>query len=219
MSPPVAPSEVSLLHTDARFAEVVEAAVTRLELATEAELVVVAAPRSGSYRDLALAVGVVAAWLALAFVLYSPFHFSGGWLPLELPLVGALAAWAANRSPRLLRLLAGTRRLSSQAQAAAAEAFHVEAVHATRRRTGLLVYLSALEDRVVVIPDLGIEARVPDAAWHDVRFGSSPDRSAAGTLEEFLAGLEAVGAVLARALPATEGDNPDEIANAPRIRE
>lgn len=208
-----------MLHTDARFAEAVEAAVTRLEEATAAELVVVAAPRSGTYRDLAVLSGVVAAWLALCFVLFSPWHFSGLWLPLELPLVAFLVGWLVGKSPRTLRLLAGRARCEAQVRQAAAEAFHTEAVHATRRRTGLLVYLSALEDRVVVVPDLGVEAEVPDAAWHDLRWGEGADPASPGDLDHFLAGLEAVGGILARALPADAADNPDQIPNAPRIRD
>ncbi len=192
--------------------------MTRLEASTDAEIVVVASPRSGSYRDLSLLVGLVLAWAALAFVLFSPFHFSGVWLPLELPLMVFLGSWAAERSPGLLRRLAGRGRLDLQVQRGAAEAFHAEAVHATRSRTGILVYVSALEDRVVVIPDLGLERVIPDASWHDLRWGDGAHRDEPGDLDHFLAGLDAVGAVLAERLPALEGDNPDEIANAPRIR-
>lgn len=191
--------------------------MTRLEVHTDAELVVVASPRSGSYRDVALLAGAGAAWACLVFVLFSPWSFSGTWLPLELPLIGAATAWMVHRSPRLLRLLSSQERLHRQVSLAAAEAFHTEAVHGTRGRTGVLVYLSGLEDRVVIVPDAGIEAVVPGATWNDLRWGDGSDPAAPHDLEHFLSGLDQVGAVLAAAVPATD-DNPDEISNAPRLR-
>lgn len=206
-----------MLHTDARFAEAVERTVTELEAHTDAEVVVVATPRSGSYRDVAVLFGCGAAWLMLLAVLFSPWHFTPAWIPLELPVVGVAAAWVAHRSPALLRLLTRRSRRHAQVLESAQAAFHQELVHGTRHRTGVLVFVSALEDRVVVMPDLGLDARVPGADWNAIRWGTGADPHAPGDLEHFLAGLKAVGEVLARRVPPT-ADNPDEIANAPRIR-
>lgn len=206
-----------MLHTDSRFAEAVEAAVTDIESRTAAELIVVAAPRSGSYRDVAILFGCACAWLLLLAVLFSPWHFDPTWIPLELPLVGAATGWVAHRSPGLLRRLVTRSRRERQVQHAAEAAFHQEVVHGTRQRTGLLIYVSALEDRVLVMPDLGLDARIPGAEWNAIRWGQDADPRAPHDLEHFLAGLRAVGDVLAARLPPTD-DNPDEIANAPRIR-
>jgi putative membrane protein len=206
-----------MLHTDEAFVDAVSAAVAEIEQTTDAELVVVAAGRSGSYGAFAALVGALVAWLALLFLLFSPFHFSGVWMPLELPLVGGVAAWAAHRSPGLLRLLVPKARQHAEVDRAAAAAFHEEAVHGTRNRTGVLIYVSALEDRVVVLPDGGIDARVPRGEWNALRWGDKGDPLAPGDLAHFLAGLRAAGVVLARHVPAL-GDNPNEIPDAPRVR-
>lgn len=208
-----------MLHTDARFAETVEAVVGEIEARTDAEVIVVATTRSGSYRDLALLSGAVAAWLGLCFVLYSPLSFSGLWLPLELPLLAAGVAWLVDRSPQALRRLASPGRRRRQAQEGAHAAFHQEVVYGTRRRTGILVYVSALEDQVVVMADGGIEAAVPQAAFHAVRWGQDgADPRAPGDLQHFVAGLRQLGEALATHVPALEGDNPNELGDAPRIR-
>lgn len=206
-----------MLHTNSRFSEAVEAAVGRLEADTDAEVVVVAAPRSGSYRDLALAFGLVMAWLMLLLVLFSPFHFQPVWIPLELPAVAVLATWAAHKRPGLLRRLAGRKRLKAQVEAAADATFHQEVVHGTKGRTGLLIYFSALEQRVVLRPDLGLDARVPGGEWNAIRWGPGADPHTPADLDHFLAGLQAVGQILARHVPPT-GTNPNEISDAPRIR-
>jgi len=206
-----------VLNTDARFVESVSAAVAEIEESTDAEVVVVAAGRSESYAAVSLLVGAGAAWLALLFLLFSPFHFSGVWMPLELPVVGGLVAWLTHRSPGLLRVLVPPGRRHAAVARAAAAAFHEEAVHGTRNRTGVLIYLSALEDRVVVLPDGGIDARVPHGEWNALRWGEKADPKAPGDLDHFLSGLRAAGTVLAKHVPAL-GDNPNEIPDAPRVR-
>ena len=85
-----------MLHTDQRFVGAVEAAVTRLEEATDAELVVVASPRSGSYRDISLLVGIATAALVLLFAVFAPVQVSPAWLPPELLLSLFGAAWVAE---------------------------------------------------------------------------------------------------------------------------
>lgn len=205
-----------MLHTDTRFAQAVEAAVTRLEARTDAEIVVVATARSASGLDVAVLFGAAIAWLALVAMLWSPWAFHAAWIPLELALVGALGAWAAYRRPGLLRRLHSARRLRRQVDRAADAAFHQEVVHGTRGRTGLLIYFSALEQRVALRPDLGLDALVPAGDWNAIRWGKAKDPLFCNRLEDFLAGLDAVGDVLARRIPHLE-DNPNEIANAPRI--
>ena len=206
-----------MLHTDARFAETIERAVHEAEAKTDSEIIVVAASRSGSYRDLAIAVGAFAALAALVFLLFSPLAFSPIHIPFDLVLVLVLATWVADRSPRFLRLLATRTRKDRQVEEAAAAAFHQEAVHGTRGRTGVLVYVSAFEDRVEVIPDAGVAARVPQGELNKVRWGPHPDGRTPGDLAQFVDGLKQLGAVLGTRIPAL-ADNPDEVANAPRIR-
>ena len=200
-----------MIHTDARFADAVEAAVTRLESKTDAEMVVVATPRSGSYRDLSLACGGALGLLLLLLAVFSPVHWDPHWLPAEVVLLLLAGSWVAERQPWLLRLVGSAARRERQVADAAAAAFHQDQVHATRGRTGLLIYLSALEQRVHVIPDHGLDARIPRADWNTISWDST-------TLEGFLASLDAAGAVLAEHIPPIEGDNPDELPNAPRIR-
>ena len=206
-----------MLHTDDAFIDAVTEVVAEIEASTDAEIVVVAAARSESYAWASILAGALAAWLALLFLLFSPLHFSGTWMPLELPLVGALAGWLVHRSPRLLRAVVPRPRQEAAVERAAAAAFQEEAVHGTRHRTGVLVYVSALEDRVLVVPDGGIASRVPGGEWNALRWGGRPDPRAPGDLSHFLEGLRAAGAILARHVPPTD-DNPNEISDAPRVR-
>lgn len=192
-------------------AATLEAAVRAHEARTSAEICVVLAARSGSYRDLALGLGLGVAWVLLTIMVLSPLEFAPVAAVVELPLVALAVGWAAHRSPRLLRALAGRARLQRQVEVASAAAFHQEEVHLTRERTGVLVYLSVLEGRAMVLADAAVEGLIPAARLRELPWGGLR------TTEQALAGLEALAALLAEALPPTS-DNPNELPDAPRLR-
>ena len=200
-----------MLHADKRFSDAVERAVARLERDTDAEIIVVAASRSGSYADLSLIGASVGAVLSMIAVVLAPVVVHPAALVAEVVLTWLLLAWLLDGA-FFVRLLAPKRRRLRQVTEAAHAEFHREGVHATPHRTGVLIYVSALERRVEVLPDLGIQARVPPAVWHDAVAGFAHDE-----LDAFVAGLDRLGAALARHVPPLEVD-PVDLPNAPRIR-
>lgn len=200
-----------MLHADERFHSAVEDAVGRLEARTDAELIVVAAPRSGSYRDVGLIAAAIATLLMLVVLLLIPVDVHPWMLVPELAITFLGTAWLASWHVVQRRLVPARRRRAQVEQAAHAE-FHRETVHATPHRTGVLIYVSAMEGLVQVIPDLGIEGRVPRVPWERACATFRHD-----DLEHFLEGLEALGQVLEEHVPALETDLVD-LPNAPRVR-
>lgn len=200
-----------MLHADARFSEAVAEKVRELEQTTDAELVVVAAESSGSYQDVAHMIGGAVAVFTLGILVSLPWLVHSVMVVLDLVLVWAFTTWAVG-GRRIVATLAGPARRQAQVRRAAAAEFHLEAVHATPHRTGLLVYVSAWEGLVELIPDVGLEATVPRGAWADAAKRLSTD-----TVEAFIAGLDEVGTVLATHVPPT-GVHRADLADAPRIR-
>lgn len=202
---------------DKTFARRVEEKVAALEEASAAEVVVAVAPSSGSYADVDLLWGALAGLGALAAILYGPWVIRPEAVLLDVGLLGALAWWLSRRVPAMRRLLTRSSRRRAQVEEAARRIFWEEGVSATRERTGVLLYLSLLEGRAAVIPDFGIDGRVPRAVWNEVRhlLGQARHR------EDLVARLFEVLDRLKERLPAhlpPEDDNPDEIPNAPRMR-
>jgi len=205
-----------MIRTDRTFSEAIERAVRAAERGTDAELIVVVAARSGSYLDVALAIGAAFAMLALLVALFAPAAFPPVAVALEIPFAFGLAAWLAHRTPGLLRALAPPPRTRKQVERAAAEHFLAEAVHGTRGRTGLLVYFSLLEEHVALVPDFGLEGRVPSALWSAVRWSATGDPSRPRTQEDLVRGIAEIGAILRARVPA-DGRDANEIPDAPRI--
>jgi putative membrane protein len=201
-----------MMQADAAFAVCVEQAVARIEKRTDAEVVVVVAPRSGSYRDVAMLWASVGTLALLVMVLFVPWSFPPLLVVVDLAVSWAILAWLASAAP-FLRLAAGTDRARAQVEAAARAEFVAEAVHGTPGRTGVLVYLSLLEDRVVVLPDLGVGGKVaPGVLEPAVAAIRTTDGDA------FVRGLEALGEVLATHVPHTDQSDAVDLPNAPRIR-
>jgi len=200
-----------MLHADSRFSDAVASKVAELERKTDAEVVVVAAERSGNYRDVAQAIASLAALLALAVMAALPWHVHPVFVVVDLALLWVVVSWAMG-SHRLLAKLVSAARRREQVRISAAAAFHQEAVHATPRRTGLLVYVSAWEHHVELIPDVGLEARIPRGRWI-----AATDALTTDSLAAFLTGLDAVGALLGEFVPPT-GQRRVALDDAPRIR-
>lgn len=193
-----------MIQPNAAFTQAVQAAVERVEAGTDAELVVVAASRSGSYRDLAAALAGLCCLGALLGAAASPWIFSPVILAIELALLALALSWLFDRSPWLLRPLSSAARRKAQVDDAANAAFYAEGIHTTPERAGVLVYLSAMEGEVRVLADTGLLA--PQVDWD------------AGSTAGFVASLERLGAALAELRPAGPGTNPNHLGNAPRVR-
>jgi putative membrane protein len=205
-----------MIRTDKGFSDAVEHAVRQAEKGTAAELVVVVAARSGSYLDVALAIGAVASMLVLGGALFAPAVFHPAAVALEVPLVFALSAWLSHRTPGLLRRLTPGRRMAEHVERAASARFVEEAVHGTRSRTGLLIYLSLLEERAVLIADLGLQGLVPATAWQDVRWSDTGDSVGPHDQAGVIRGIGEIGAILRAHAPGEDRDG-NESPDAPRI--
>jgi len=138
--------------------------VSEVEQRTAGEIVVAEVPSSDDYGEVrlfcTLMVGLLAgaaahvAWAALPVGAVLAIQFGGG-----------LTAWLATGSRSLLRLMLPRRRAQLAVGRAAELAFLEYGVFATRDRTGVLIFLSELEHRVVILGDKGIHARVQDPGW------------------------------------------------------
>lgn len=206
----------AMIRTDRTFTAAIERAVGVAERGTSAELIFVVAARSGSYLDAAGAVGAGCAMLVLLVALFAPAYFPPIAVAVDVPLVFALATWLAHRTPGLMRAIVPAGRRRRQVDRAAAEHFLTEAVHGTRGRTGLCVYVSLLEERVAILPDLGLDGRVPAATWAELRWSETGDPSRPRTLDDLVRGVEQIGAILRQRVPADTTDI-NESPNAPRI--
>lgn len=110
--------------------------------------------------------------------------------------------------PQLLRGVTARQR--------AVEVFSLLRVWDTAHNSGVLVYVQLADRQVEILADRGIHAKVGDAPWQRI-CGEMELAFRAGRFREgAIAGVEAIGRLLAEHYPATQ-ENPDELANAPVV--
>jgi putative membrane protein len=166
-------------------------AIEAIEARSAAEVVIAVRHHSGSYLHADVITGGAVAIAALAFVLFAPFEFSL-WSILIDPIVAGLAAgWLSTQLPWLRAALTPRARRDARVEHDAHAAFFAKGVRLTRDRTGVLGYVSLLERRVMIVPDVGVARVVPPRLWAD----------AVGECERVLQ-AELDGVAVARALAA-----------------
>jgi len=209
---------VNQLFTQADL-EAVQAAVREAEALTSGEIVPYVVDESDPYTGAPWKGAALGALLAplLAVGVYLLGDLWGGQLALwiALPaLAGGAAGYVLTSSVRSVRRsLAGDEVLDLRARRRAAVAFLDQEVFNTRERTGILLFLSLFEHRVVVLGDSGINRKVDQAEWDGIvahlAAGIRSGRPAAALVEA----IRECGALLERHGVARQADDRDELSN------
>jgi putative membrane protein len=154
--------------------ESIRAAVAEAEGKTAGEIVPYVVDASDGYSNAVWkgsALGAIAGPL-VAEALYLLGRFWGGttplWIALPAAAGGAIGFLLATFVPVVKRWLAGGDLLDLRTRQRAQRAFLEEEVFRTRDRTGILLFLSLFEHRVVVLGDSGINRQVEQRHWDGI---------------------------------------------------
>ncbi len=191
----------------------IEAAVHSAERATSGEIVPVIVRRSDAWADVRFGAAALLAFASAGIAFTLAPGLGPWWMATQIGVFAA-GAWIFGRGA-LLRWLAPADVVEARVARAAALAFHEAGLVETRDRTGILIYVSLLEHRVIVLADRGIHARVDAGTWDDVVTrvvaGIKEQRAEAGLTD----GIHRCGEILAQHFPARPGD-VNELPNTPR---
>lgn len=208
----------------------ISAAIAEAEKHTSGEIFCILSTERHRYAEWIIALAAISAFLLPWLVTMAGFgperwaHLFGLWPGQSLAERLTVDIFTAGQALTFLALLlllwwsplasrlAPRRLRQERLHELALRQFVAHNIHATRQRTGVLIFVS-LEDHVVeVIADKGIYAKVQPEHWADTVAalveGLRHDRPAEG----FLAAIALAGEVLARHFPP-QADNPDELAN------
>jgi putative membrane protein len=191
-----------------------KAAIASIEAQTSAEVVVALRLASGPYRDLDYLAGVLLAVVGLTAMLFVDRPFQLASFPIGVVASFVLGAFAASRLPVVRRLFLMPGRARAAVRTAARAAFVDLGVSRTRGRSGILVYVSMLERRVEVVPDVGVDAAALGPAWAEAVGALERSLRPRPTFDRFLASLRALGPLLGQGLPRAADDVnelPDDV--------
>lgn len=203
---------VAVFDTAAQSA--VHDALVTAESHTVGEMVPVVLERSDRHPG--------AEWLSALVTLLVGTALLQGILPWHAPHLlilsqiglGAVGFLIARALPAWKRLFVSESRATEMALEQATQEFFRLGLHQTTARTGVLLFVSLLERRVVVLGDIGIHAKVGDDHWERTQTaildGVRRGRVEAGLVD----GIRATGAQLAEHFPWVHGDRneiPDRV--------
>lgn len=187
--------------------------VKSVEAQTSAEVVVAVRRRSGDYRVPAYHFGFFVGGAVVLYLLVTPQVFSVGDIALDGALgFGAALALAYNVSA-LLRVLVRERQLAKCVAEAARVAFYDLGIARTSGRSGILVFVSTFEQRVLVLADIGVDVAALGPKWSDACQALS-QAVKRRDLAAFEQAVESLGPILGATMPRSVEDVnelPDEV--------
>jgi putative membrane protein len=191
-----------------RDAERISAAITDAERNTSGEIVAVVAEQSSRYQHVPF---MWAALLAL-IVPWPLIHFT--WMKVQLifliQLLVFLALLALAWHPKVRMALVPKSIAKANTRRRASEQFLAQNLHTTSGRTGVLIFVSVAEQRVEIIADSGIDARVPKNTWQKIVDDFTRQISEGHPIDGFVEAIGKIGAHLAEHFPPGSID-PNEL--------
>jgi putative membrane protein len=153
--------------------EAIRATVREAESRTSGEIVPFVVDLSDEYASAAWKGATLGALLAplVALAIYRWTSVWGiplaYWIALPAPIGGA-AAYLIAFLPPIRRWLTGEHVLEARVRSRAAAAFLDQEVFQTENRTGILLFVSLFERRVVLLADSGIHQKVETGQWESI---------------------------------------------------
>jgi putative membrane protein len=201
------------------------AALREAERKTSGEIVPYIVGRSDAYPEAPWRAGVLGGALVLFFFSFLDIT-SMAWMPITIANIGLFTvagfmfgAGIVFLLPSLRLVFVPQRSLELRVRARAQTAFVAEKIFLTRERTGILIFLSLLERRVIVLADDGISSKVAQEAWDEiVRIildGIKQKRPAEGLLRA----IEACGTLLQSSEVTRRSDDTNELSDSIQINE
>jgi putative membrane protein len=190
----------------------IEEAVTEAEKTTAGEIVPIVVSASGTYAEVELvgmSCGLVLGTLA-AFVFHDPWAYLHS--QLLWPLGGAVIGFLLTRIPTVKGRLIARHRITDAVQSRSLASFTAHGLHHTKAHTGILIFVSLLEHRVVVLADRGINEKVAPGTWDEIVQMLTAGLKSGDACQAFCRAIARCGAILAQHFPRS-ADDVDEIAN------
>jgi putative membrane protein len=192
--------------------ERIEQAVVAAESKTSGEIVPMVVAASARYTEAELT-GVV---FGMVIGTMMEFIWHDPWGPVHAyvlwPMVGAVLGYGFCSIPSIKRWLLSRERVADAIHLRSLAAFSGQGLHHTREHTGILIFVSLLEHRVVVLADRGIDQKVEPGTWQAVVDTVTGGLKKGNACDGFCKAIEQCGQILAAHFPRRT-DDWDELPN------
>ena len=186
--------------------EKIRQAVAAAERRTSGEIVPMIVAACRPYAEIEL--GGLAAGLAIGTLAALFLHDPWGPVQAQLswPIAGGVLGFILCCVPAIKRRLISRSRIDEAVHLRSLAAFTAHGLHYTKAHTGILIFASLFERRVVVLADRGINEKAQAGTWDEVVGILTAGLKSRNGCEAFCAAIEECGRVLAEHFPRSPDD-------------
>jgi putative membrane protein len=195
----------------------VEGAIAEVEALTRGEIIALVVRSSSTIGHVNILV-FCSLWLvSLLLQLNLDLAATLGWDPLILQGLGIVGSLAVARIlgsfPAVQRLLVSRDDQGEQVQSRAEREFYQLGLHKTKDSTGVLIFASLLEHKVIVLADKSIAEKLTTEVWQEVVNLVISGIKGKSLGEGLTAGIKECGRLLNPHFPVLKGDE-NELSDA-----
>ena len=190
----------------------IEDTVSEVEKTTSGEIKVVVVDESTSYQRAHLRSGILIALFAVFFKI--PDYHQMGLLFIQVPLfvLGYLICFYGPIKTFFLL----QHEMDEEVHKRCMQAFLENNLHTTSERTGILIFASVIEQKVVILADTGINEKVENGMWQKIVDGLIEDIKKKNLTSGLLGAVFKCGDILSEHFPAKD-NNPNELSDKPQF--
>jgi len=192
--------------------EKIRQAVILAEQRTSGEIVPLIVGSSDDYLEVEIGGLIAGSVIGTA----AAFIFGDPWAPahslLTWPLLGSGLGFILCRVPALKRWLISNKRVAEAVELRSLAAFTAHGLHYTEAHSGILIFASLFERRVIVLADRGINEKVPAGTWNEVVKILTSGLKSGNGCAAFCKAIKRCGEILAAHFPR-QSDDRDELEN------
>lgn len=195
----------------------IKEAVAKAEEKTHGEIVPMILKESDSYPAAHFRAAIFFG-LTLSFALYYfPFYeVTDSIFYLWTVVGGMLLGYCLTLNKRIKRFFLSKKEISEEVHQKAIEAFFYQGVHTTKDRTGILLFISVLEQRAELIADCGINEKVDKDAWDKILNSMLKEFKSGKSADAISRAIAECGELLAKHFPKNSEEHkvdPNELSN------
>ncbi|MBA2848646.1 hypothetical protein G4V39_02500 [Thermosulfuriphilus ammonigenes] len=193
-------------------------AVAEAEAKTSAEIAVMVVGHSGRYREAEILAAILWGHL-LAFLITVNLKTPSLWLYIPQEFIySGLFFLLTRRFPWLKRPFISPGRRKDKVRLRAQRAFFEHGLHLTREATGVLIFISLFERRVMILADRGVMAKVSQESLDHLATRLARAMREGRASEGLCEVIRQLGELLSRHLPPRP-DDTNELPNEIIIRQ
>ncbi len=182
-------------------------AITKAEASTSGEIVVVVAKRSDDYRFMALMWAALIALSLPLILIYLPrltgwrLAFAGPEILYVIQLIWFIVLALLLQVPVIRHALVPRSIKALRTRRAAIEQFITQDLHTTKKRTGVLIYVSLAERQAEIVADDGINKKVDQSVWQTAIDALTEQMAKGNAAEGFISAINQCGTAMAAHYP------------------